>query len=178
MLIPKSYKVRHNILKFLADKRREQDPKNINVDTFAFTVTEIANQLRVKRHLVDEQLDLLYKSKEVSPKYSETEENKFFINDQGLSTIASRTILNDGQLINSQLLNNYASALFQFIVCVVAIWTVYQNVTTIDSLTQENKRVQTQLDLLLKYQLESKGHESIQNYSVDTTANHQTNFQK
>ena len=143
------------------------------------TIDELSTLTKHERKLVDQQLNVLWDSKDVIDIPNNTNpldhsKTKYMILSKGISNASSKTILNDGQLINSQLLNNYASALFQFIVCVIAIWTIYQNYTSIDSLTQENKRVQTQLDLLLKYRIESTSHETIQNNYVDTIADYQT----
>lgn len=177
MLIPKSYKVRHDILQALADKRSEQQLNGLPVEKSHLTIDDLSKLTGHNRNLIDQQLNVLWENKDIFDIPNNTtpidhSKTKFMILAKGISTASSKSILNDGQLINSQLLNNYASALFQFVVCVIAIWTIYQNQTSIDSLTQENKRVQRQLDLLLKYQLESKERATIQNNSVDTIANH------
>jgi hypothetical protein len=183
MLIPESYKVRHLILQTLADKRSEQQLNKRPVEDSQLTIDEIARLTGHDRKLIDQQLNVLWDNKDVIDvvniqNQGDATKTKYMILPKGISIASSKSILNDGQLINSQLLNNYASALFQFIVCVTAIWTIYQNVTSIESLTKDNNRIQKQLDLLFKYQLETKKQLTIHNYSVDSLKNNQTILRK
>jgi hypothetical protein len=150
MLIPKSHKVRHQVLKFLSDKRKNTDMKTFDSVNSAFTTSEIATGLRLDRGLVDEQLDVLYHNKEVDVIHKGKEENKFFINEKGFATVSSQAILNDGKVINSQLYNNYASTIFQVLTGVTALATIVINFASVTDLKEENKQIRLQIEEINK----------------------------
>jgi hypothetical protein len=116
----------------------------------AFTTSEIATGLRLDRGLVDEQLDVLYHNKEVDVIHNSKEENKFFINEKGFSTVASMTILNEGKVINSQLYNNYASTIFQILTGLTALATIVINFASVTDLKEENKQIRQQIEQINK----------------------------
>jgi hypothetical protein len=183
MLIPKSFKVRHKILQKLADKRSEQQLNGLPIENSQLTIGDLSKLTKFDNKLIDQQLNVLWDSNDVvniidSQYPNDHLKTKYMILAKGISNSSSKTILNEGQIINSQLFNNYTSSLFQIIVGIIAIWTIYQSSTSIDSLREENKRVQTQLDFLLKDRIESKENVSAGNNYADTLARHQTNFQK
>jgi hypothetical protein len=150
MLVPKSHKVRHQVLKFLSDKRKNTDMKTFDSANSAFTTSEIATGIRFERGLVDEQLDVLYHNKEVDVIHKDREENKFFINEKGFATVSSQTILNDGKVINSQLYNNYASTIFQVLTGLTALATIVINFASVTDLKEENKQIRQQIEQINK----------------------------
>jgi len=177
MLVPASFKIRHKIIQLLTDLRSKQQNEKHLIETAQLTIDEISTELKIDRKLVDQQLNVLWTNEEVydintnNPTGDPTK-TKYIVSPKGISTASSKSILYDGQIINSQLFNNYASGIFQIIVGILAVLAFYQNSTSIDSLREENKRVQIQLDLLLRDRIELKGHGTIQNNSVDTTTKH------
>ena len=168
MVVPKSHKVRHQVLKFLSDKRKNTNMKSFDSADSAFTISEIATGLNLERRLVDEQLDVLYQNKEVDVLRKDNEENKFFINDKGFATVASRTILNDGKIINSQLYNNYASTIFQVLTGLTALATIVINFASVTDLKEENKQIRLQIENINKglIKLETPTQEKVDTTSI------------
>lgn len=167
MLVPKSHKVRHQVLKFLSDKRKSTNMKTFDSENSAFTKSEIATGLKLDRGLVDEQLAVLYINKEVDVLRKANDENKFFINDKGFATVASRTILNDGKIINSQLYNNYASTVFQVLTGLTALATIVINFASVTDLKEENKQIRLQIEEINKGLIKL---EQVTTEKIDTTS--------
>lgn len=145
MLIPKSHKIRHEVLKVLSDKRKSMDMKTFRDDA-AMTLTEIVIAVKRDRKDVDEQLDVLYHSKDIDAIKRKEGENSFFISEKGFATAAANTILNDGKVVNSQLYNNYASAAFQILTGLTALATIIFSFATVTDLQNENSELKKELE--------------------------------
>jgi hypothetical protein len=110
------------------------------------TVTEIVIAVKRDRKDVDEQLDVLYHSKDIDAIKRKEGDNSFFINEKGFATAGAKTILNDGKVVNSQLYNNYASAAFQVLTGLTALATIIFSFATVTDLQNENEEVKKQLE--------------------------------
>lgn len=155
MIVPKSYKVRHEVLQFLSDKRSEQLFQKLPIEKAMYTIDEISKETGFDRRVIDQQLNVLWKKEEIVNQPNNLDPadltlTKYLILSKGISTASSKTILNDGKIINSQLFNNYASGLFQIIVGIIAIFTLYQSMATIDAIKLENNKIQSQINSITK----------------------------
>ena len=153
LFVPKTYKVRQRILDFLSERRKAIDRKRNDVNECAFTISEISEQLKIKRGLVDNQMDVLYKLNQVGTIRDNTEENRFFINEVGFYASSSKEPFNEGKLLNSQIVSNYTNSFFQIITGIIALYTVYKTYTTIDAQNIKLEQVQKSI---LKLEEQSK----------------------
>ncbi len=133
LFAPKTFNLRQQILDFLSEKRKATNLKKNDVNESSFTITEISEHLNIMRNLVDAQMDVLYKLKQVECLRDDIKENKFFINDAGFYASASKEPLNEGKLLNSQIFSNYSNSLFQIITAILALYTVYKSFNTVDA---------------------------------------------
>lgn len=115
-------------------------------DDAAMTLTEIVIAVKRDRKDVDEQLDVLYHSKDIDAIKRKEGENSFFISEKGFATAAANTILNDGKVVNSQLYNNYASAAFQILTGLTALATIIFSFATVTDLQNENSELKKELE--------------------------------
>lgn len=129
----------------LSDKRKSMDMKTFRDDA-AMTLTEIVIAVKRDRKDVDEQLDVLYHSKDIDAIKRKEGENSFFISEKGFATAAANTILNDGKVVNSQLYNNYASAAFQILTGLTALATIIFSFATVTDLQNENSELKKELE--------------------------------
>lgn len=152
MIIPKSYKVRHEVLQFLSGKRSEQIFQKLPIEKAMYTIDEISKEIGFDRRVIDQQLNVLWEKEEVVNQIDPVDLTltKYLIPPRGISTVSSKAILNDGKIINSQLFNNYAYGLFQIIVGIIAIFTLYQGMTTIDAMKLESNKMQLQINSIVK----------------------------
>ncbi len=173
MLIPKSYKIRHTILQTLADKRSEQQLNGLSDENSQLTIEELSKITRYNRNLIDQQLNVLWESKDVidisiNTKPIDHSKTKYMISSKGISIASSKSILNDGKLINSQLYNNYASAIFQIFTGIIALMTIIISFTTVSELKSENLNIKKNTlliqDRLFKLETDLK----IKNIKADT----------
>ena len=164
-MTPKSYKYRHKILHILAEKRKTEDPKNLNLDRISMSPKSISNKSGIPLNIVDAQLDVLYKTGDIEPNYKDPS-NDFFITDTGYSTLASKSLLNDGLLLRSQLFNNFASGAMQIIVAVIALITIIANYTTVERLTLKQEDLSEQVQ---KLSLQIERHQAKTQSLVDPT---------
>jgi hypothetical protein len=148
MLVPKLYRIRHNILQLLTDKRSEQQLHNLHVEKSQLTIEEISTLLQYSIKSVDQQLNVLWENGEVQNVIAQGIKNnhyntKYMVLSKGISTASSKAILNEGKAINAQLFNNYSSGLFQIIAGIIAIWTIVQNTTSIAKLEIQSENLKT-----------------------------------
>lgn len=129
----------------LSDKRKSMDMKTFRDDA-AMTLTEIVIAVKRDRKDVDEQLDVLYHSKDIDAIKRKEGENSFFISEKGFATAGANTILNDGKVVNSQLYNNYASAAFQILTGLTALATIIFSFATVTDLQNENSELKKELE--------------------------------
>ena len=172
MIIPKSHNTRHKILQFLQDQRNEHQIRYNSIDNAKFTIDEISDAIGIPRKIIDEQLNVLWENQEVInlPNKNHPDNpalSKYLILSKGMSLASSKSILNEGKKLNSQLFNNYASGIFQIIVGIIAIWTIYQNVTTINIFRTENQKLQTDVTNLSKELTEIKANINTLNVLID-----------
>jgi hypothetical protein len=161
IFVPKTYYIRQQILDFLSTKRKSTDLKKNDVNESAFTITEISDHLKVKRNLVDDQIDVLYKLKQVDCIYDNINENKFFINVAGFYAASSKESINEGKLLNSQIISNYTNSFFQILTGFIALYTIYMSYATIDA---QNVKIELLQQSILKMEEQSKGRQKIDLY--------------
>ncbi|MCU4164610.1 hypothetical protein [Carboxylicivirga caseinilyticus] len=130
MFTPKSYSIRHKILVFLRSERFKFDPKYPNSDDFSFTIKEISDGINHKESLIDEQIDVLYRTKEVYEKTYDDRENKYYISEIGLYSVGKKEILNEGMSVRSNIFNNLTASVTQIIITLIAMFTIYMNIKT------------------------------------------------
>ena len=179
MIIPKSHRTRHKILQYLLEQRNEHQIRYNSIDNAKFTIDEISDAIGIHRKQIDEQLNVLWENKLVidipDNKYPNNPAlTKYLILPSGMSLASSKSILNEGKILNSQLFNNYASGIFQIIIGVIAIWTIYQNVTTLNILRTENQNLQTEVTNLSKEIANIKANMNTHNVLTDKSL-HQNN---
>lgn len=180
MIIPKSHRTRHKILQYLLEQRNEHQIRYNSIDNAKFTIDEISDATGIHRKHIDEQLNVLWENKLVinipDNKYPNNPAlTKYLILPSGMSLASSKSILNEGKILNSQLFNNYASGIFQIIVGIIAIWTIYQNVTTINILRTENQKLQNEVTNLSKEVTNIKANITTLKLLTDNKSLHQNN---
>ena len=148
MFTPNTYRVRQQVLDFLSEKRKSTDLKKNDVNEFSFTITEIAENLKIKRNLVDAQMDVLYKLKQVECLRDNVKENKFFVNDAGFYASSAKEPLNEGKLLNSQIIANYTNSFFQVITGIIALITIYKSYTTVETQNLKIEQLQKSIKTL------------------------------
>lgn len=173
MFIPKSYKTRDKILSFLCkarDGKSEQDPKFY--DSIAFSIQQIATELKLNEKEVSEQLDFLFKSKDI---HVRSGLGTFMATPEGLATNAERKFINEGKILNSQLYNNYASTVFQLLTGVSLVLSIFINLTTVQELQKQNTDIQEGQSKTEQHIKELEERVKTQSNSSDTTSFSQTN---
>lgn len=133
LFIPKSYFVRHSILRFLSDERRKISKDDKNKVQAAFTISDISRKLNIDRRLIDEQLDSLYHLNQIEIIQGGLEENKYIANAAGMYANSIKSSLNEGKLLNSQIISNYTNSFFQILTGFIALYTIYKSYTTVDA---------------------------------------------
>jgi hypothetical protein len=177
LFVPKTNNIRQQILDFLSDKRKATDLKKNDINECSFSITEISEQLNIKRNLVDEQMDVLYKLKQVECLHDNVKDNKFFINVAGFYASASKEPLNEGKLLNSQIISNYTNSFFQVLTGFIALYTIYKSYTTVDA---QNIKIGQLQQSILKLEKQLKNQQQLGlNLNQDTLQlNRPTNVQK
>jgi uncharacterized membrane protein YcjF (UPF0283 family) len=96
---------------------------------------ELSKELGFSESEINDQLDVLWKNGSIFDN-SYAKEIKYFITSEGLSIVGQESILYQGLLSRSQILNNWSSSIVQVVLVLIALVTVIQNFTTIGRLDQ------------------------------------------
>lgn len=182
-LLPKSYRVKHKILEFLAKERMKNGGLNPK-QHYTFTLREISEHINEKFEDVNSQMDYLFYTKSVRCEKNEEEVTNPYcwILDKGVESYASYSFINDGKLLQSTLFNNLSTGFFQIIVAIVAVVTIilnyqdsmhyYQEVERLSKEVEDLKDQQTQLkSLAIPISTIEKGESNILLDSVGTAEN-------
>jgi len=178
LFIPKSYKVRDKILETLAKKRHSLEPIK-DIKDCKLSIKEISKLINEDFEYVSFQLDYLFYSKLIhSFKNSEDLTNPYnSISDEGLSSFSSKSILNDGKLLQSSIFNNITSGLFQIIVGIIAVVSICMNYQDSKLYNEKVNTMQKDMDSIQLKLLMLTKEKSTENNFYDTKADYQTNSQ-
>lgn len=144
MLTPKTHLVRHRILAHLTEKRRVQQADKKDIKEAQSTIDEIAKAIKAEWLDVDQQLNVLWHEKSVIDINTDGEPQRFMVNSDGIALASSFQILFDGRMIRSQIFNNYASGIFQVITGLIALFTIFYSLTTIDKLEARLDKIENE----------------------------------
>ena len=128
LFVPKSHRIKHKILEFLSKERMKNGGLNQTRD-YTFCLKEISIIIGEKYEDVYSISDYLFYKKLVNFVNNDKEiENPYcWVSDTGIELFSSFSLINDGKLLNANLLNNSISGVFQIIVGTIAFWSMVMN---------------------------------------------------
>jgi hypothetical protein len=128
LFIPRSHRVKHKILEFLAKERMKNGGLNKPKD-YTFSLKQISKHINEKYEDVYSISDYLFYKKLVNFVKNDNEiENPFcWVTDEGIELFTSFSLINDGKLLNANLLNNCISGIFQIIIGIIAVLSIVLN---------------------------------------------------
>jgi len=128
LFIPRSHRVKHKILGFLAKERMKNGGLDQPKD-YTFSLKQISKHINEKYEDVYSISDYLFYKKLVHFVKNDNEiENPFcWVTDDGIELFSSFSIINDGKLLNANLFNNCISGIFQIIVGIIAVLSIVMN---------------------------------------------------
>jgi hypothetical protein len=178
-LIPKSYRVKHKILKFLSKERMKNGGEN-DVKDFTFSLKEISKEIGEKYEDVYEISDYLFYKKLLHFIKNENElMNPYcWVLDDGIESYSSFELINEGKTLNTNLYSNLTSIIFTIILGSITMFTVFTSENKSKIFESKMNELNTQNILIEKELLEkSKKILNLEN-SVQQMEYYQTNIQK
>ena len=178
-IIPKSYRVKHKILKFLSKERMKNGGKN-DVKDFTFSLKEISEKIGEKYEDVYDISDYLFYKKLLHFIKNENElMNPYcWILDDGIELYSSFELINEGKKLNTNLISTITTSFLTVVITVIAFLTILMNY-------QDSKIYNITVDKLYK-KVDSLGLEQLNTSkkilnlenSVQQMEYYQTNTQK
>lgn len=178
-LIPKSYRVKHKILKFLSKERMKNGGKN-PVEQYTFSLKEISSKINEKYEDVYEISDYLFYKNLLHFKKNETELMNPYccILDDGIELYSSFELINEGKTLNTNLYSNITSIIFTIILGLITMFTVFTSENKSKEFESRLNELKNQNILIEKELLEkSKKILNLEN-SFQQMEYYQTNIQK
>lgn len=127
-LIPKSYRVKHKILKFLSKERMKNGGKN-PTEQYTFSLKEISLKIKEKYEDVYDISDYLFYKKLVNFEKNEKElMNPYcWVLDDGIELYTSFELINEGKKLNTNLISTITTSILTIVITVVAVLTIIVN---------------------------------------------------
>ena len=178
-LIPKSYRVKHKILKFLSKERMKNGGLN-PVEQYTFSLREISKKIGEEYEDVYDISDYLFYKKLLHFKKNETELMNPYcrILDDGIELYTSFELINEGKKLNTNLISSITTSILTIVITVVSIWTVLMNYQDSKIYNETVNRLNKKMDSLQLNQLVlTKQIQYLEN-SVQQKEYYQTNIQK
>jgi len=178
-IIPKSYRVKHKILKFLSKERMKNGGTNPTKD-FTFSLKEISEKIGEKYEDVYDISDYLFYKKLLHFENNESElMNPYcWVLDSGIELYSSFELINDGKELNTNLISTITTSFLTFVITVIAVLTIRMNYQDSKIYNITVDKLYKKVDSLELEQLKtSKKILNLEN-SVQQMEYYQTNIQK
>ena len=178
-LIPKSYRIKHKILKFLSKERMKNGGTNPAKD-FTFSLREISEKIGEKYEDVYDISDYLFYKKLLHFIKNETELiNPYcWVLDSGIELYSSFELINEGKTLNTNLYSSIITIIFTITLGAITIFTVFKSDDKSKEFESKLNELKTQNKLFEKELLEkSKKILNLEN-SVQQMECYQTSIQK
>ncbi len=178
-LIPKSYRVKHKILKFLSKERMKNGGKN-PVKQYTFTLKEIADSINEKYEDIYDISDYLFYKNLL--KFEENKQELMnpycWVLDDGIELYTSFSLINEAKTLNTNLYHNIISGIFTIIVGVIAITSIWMNYKDSKLYKESVNTMQKELDSMKSNQLILTEKMLDLKNSFQQMEDYQTNIQK
>jgi len=127
-IIPKSYRVKHKILRFLSKERMKNGGTNPAKD-FTFSLKEISEKIGEKYEDVYDISDYLFYKKLVHFEKNQTElMNPYcWVLDDGIELYSSFELINEGKKLNTNLISTITTSFLTVVITVIAFLTIRMN---------------------------------------------------
>jgi hypothetical protein len=177
-LIPKSYRVKHKILKFLSKERMKNGGEN-DVKDFAFSLKEISKEIGEKYEDVYDISDYLYYKKLLHFKKNEFElMNPYcWVLDDGIELYSSFELINEGKKLNTNLISIITTSILTFIITIIAFLSILMNYQDSKIYNESVDKLREKVDFLqVEKSITTKRILNLEN-SVKQMEHSQTNIQ-
>jgi hypothetical protein len=178
-LIPKSYRIKHKILKFLSKERMKNRGKNPTKD-FTFSLREISEKIGEKYEDVYDISDYLFYKKLANFEKNENElMNPYcWVLDSGIELYSSFELINEGKKLNTNLISTITTSFLTMVITVIAFLTILMNYQDSKIYNITVDKLYKKVDSLELEQLNtSKKIQDLKN-SFQQTEYYQTSIQK
>lgn len=127
-LIPKSYRVKHKILKFLSKERMKNGGKN-PTEKYTFSLRQISKKIGEKYEDVYDISDYLFYKNLLHFKKNETElmNPHCWVLDDGIELYTSFKLINEGKKLNTNLISTITTSILTLVITVIAFLTIKMN---------------------------------------------------
>jgi hypothetical protein len=178
-LIPKSYRVKHKMLKFLSKERMKDGGLN-PVEKYRFSIKEVAKAINEKyEDLYDISDYLFYKNLVVFEKNEKEITNPFcWVSDEGIELYSSFELINKGKELNTNLFNSITSGIFTIIIGIIAIISIVMNYQDSKIYNEKVSTMHKELETMKTNQLISTKEMLDLKNSFQQSEYYQTNIQK
>ena len=178
-LIPKSYRIKHKILKFLSKERMKNGGKN-STKEFTFSLKEIAEKIGEKYEDIYDMSDYLFYKKllHFEENKSELMNPYCWILDDGIELYSSFELINEGKKLNTNLISTITTSILTFIITVIAILSILMNYQDSKIYNETVNKLNIKVESLKSKQLESDKKILNLEKSFQQMEYYQTNIQK
>jgi prefoldin subunit 5 len=178
-LIPKSYRVKHKILKFLSKERMKNGGEN-DVEDFTFSLKEISKEIGEKYEDVYDISDYLFYKKLLHFIKNENElmNPSCWVLDDGIELYSSFELINEGKKLNTTLISTITTSFLTVVVTVIAFLTIQMNYQDSKIYNVAVSKLYKKVDSLESEQLKTTKKILDLENSVQQMEYYQTNTQK